>query len=81
MPGTPIVSVSAANDSSWRTDLPDYARPNINRIVKNVSVKAGIPGATRRTSNRFRRGLSGDMADSGSTLGQIMLAAGWKAAG
>ena len=80
VPGSPIVAVSAANASAGRTD-PCVCRSRYRSNHYGVSDKAGIPDANRCVPSSFRRGLSGDMLDSGSTLCHIIVAAGWIAAG
>ena len=61
--------------------FPQYVKSNINRIIKAVMAKLSIPDSELYTSKCFRRGCSNAMKDSDSTLGQIMRAAGWNAAG
>ena len=61
--------------------FPRYVKSNINRVLKAVLAKLSIPDSELYTSKCFRRGCSNATKDSDSTLGQIMRAAGWNAAG
>ena len=61
--------------------FPSLIRSNINRILKAVFGKIGFADSDSFSSKCFRRGCSNAMKDSNSTLGQIMRAAGWNAAG
>ena len=61
--------------------FPSLIRSNLNRILKAVFAKVGFTDSESYSSKCFRRGCSNAMKDSNSTLGQIMRAAGWNAAG
>ena len=61
--------------------FPRYVKSNINRVTNAVFGELASPDSDMFTSKCFRRGCPNAMKDSDSTLGQIMRAAGWNAAG
>ena len=61
--------------------FPKYRKSNINRIPRAAYAKISIDQVNRFAAKCFRLGCSNAMKDSDSTLGQIMRADGWGAAG
>ena len=58
--------------------FPTLGNKNINRRLRAIFARLGIPGAERYSTHCFRRGAANAILQSGSTLAEIMRTAGWK---